>query len=134
MASRAAAEGVFTLGEAPRLIGGRRRDTGKIVFPLPQGAEGACYETVQLRPDGHLWSYTVQRFPPPSPPAAPSTERFVPFAVGYVELDGELIVEGRLLVSDFSALRIGQEMRVTTTVFARAPDGTDLVTYAFAPV
>jgi uncharacterized OB-fold protein len=133
MGSRPVADGVFTEGDAPRLIGGRRRDTGKIVFPMPQGADGASYEAVELRPDGHLWSFTVQRFAPPSPPAAPSTERFVPFAVGYVELEGEVIVEGRLLVTDFSTLRIGQPMRVTTTEFARAPDGTGLMTYAFAP-
>jgi hypothetical protein len=44
-----------------------------------------------------------------------------------------VIVEGRLLVTDFSTLRIGQPMRVTTTEFARAPDGTGLMTYAFAP-
>jgi uncharacterized OB-fold protein len=133
MASRPITEGVFTEGDAPNLIGGRRRDTGKMVFPLPQGADGALYEPVQLRPDGHLWSFTVQRFAPPSPPAAPSAERFAPFAVGYVELDGEVIVEGRLTVTDFSTLRIGQKMRVTTMPFARAADGTDLITYAFAP-
>ncbi len=57
----------------------------------------------------------------------------MPFAVGYVELEGEVIVEGRLAVSDFSTLRIGQKMRVTTTKFGRALDGADLITYAFAP-
>jgi uncharacterized OB-fold protein len=103
------------------------------VFPFPQGADGAGYDCVHLRPEGHLWSFTVQRFPPPAPPAAQSTERFVPFAVGYVELDGEVIVEGRLLVTDISALRIGCKMRVTTTQFARTQDGTDLITYAFVP-
>jgi uncharacterized OB-fold protein len=133
MASRVVAEGIFTEGDEPRLIGGRRRDTGKVVFPRPSGPDEADYERVELRPDGHLWSFTVQRFPPPCPPAAASTERFVPFAVGYVELDGEVIVESRLAVDDFSTLRIGQKMRVTTTKFGRALDGEDLITYAFAP-
>ncbi len=133
MASRVVAEGIFTEGDEPRLIGGRRRDTGKVVFPRPSGPDEADYERVELRPDGHLWSFTVQRFPPPCPPAAASTERFVPFAVGYVELDGEVIVESRLAVDDFSTLRIGQKMRVTTTKFGRALDGADLITYAFAP-
>ena len=52
---------------------------------------------------------------------------FVPFAVGYVEFDGYLRVEGRLSESDPERLRIGMPMRVV------AVDHAGIPSYAFAP-
>jgi uncharacterized OB-fold protein len=39
-----------------------------------------------LSASGVLWSWTVQRHPPKSPPYEPPPAGFAPFAVGYVEL------------------------------------------------
>ncbi|QUD90508.1 Zn-ribbon domain-containing OB-fold protein [Phenylobacterium montanum] len=135
MGAVAIANGLFTMGEAPRLIGGRRKDDDRIVFPMPTGAEGALYEPVELSPRGALWSFTVQRFRPKSPPyAGDDDERsFKPFALGYVELPGEVIVEARLLTDDFTSLRIGQPMDLVLTPFRKAADGSDVLTYAFRP-
>jgi uncharacterized OB-fold protein len=131
---RAIAEGLFTLGPSPRLIGGRRRSDGRVVFPAPAGPEAQDFERIELSPDGTLWSYTVQRFRPKEPYAAGDDERtFKPFAVGYVELPGEVIVEARLAVDDFARLKIGQPMRLTLETFRKDPDGVDVVTYAFRP-
>lgn len=116
----------------PYLVGGRRKRDGKIVFPLPGGAEAANFESVRLSDRGTLWSYTVQRFRPKSPPyAGDDDERsFKPYALGYIELPGQVIVEARIETSDFAALKIGQPMALTLQRFR--DDNTQ--TYAFKPV
>lgn len=127
---RPVAPGLFTEGAAPRLLAGRRRADGRLVFPPPMGAEAEGFDEVALGREGRLWSYTVQRFPP-KPPYIGGSEGFSPYGVGYVELPGEIIVEARLLADDFAKLKVGAPMRLTTTPFARDPDGTEVVTYAF---
>ena len=52
---------------------------------------------------GTLWSWTIQRFRPKSPPYT-GPEEFEPYGVGYVELPGEVRVEARLTESDPSKL------------------------------
>ena len=131
MAARPIAPDVFTTGSPLRLIGGRHRLSGRFVFPLPQDSES--YERVELPSRGSLWSYTVQRFPPKSPPYR-GAEPFQPFALGYVELPGALIVESRLTEVDFEELRLGMSMEVTTTALRHDDDGTAVLTYAFRPV
>lgn len=133
MAERPIAEGVFTKDDEPRLIGGRSHADGRIVFPMPGGGEAAFYDPAPLSSRGTLWSYTVQRFRPKTPPYA-GPDAFAPYAVGYVELPGEVIVESRLVDVDFDALRCGMEMELTLVPFAADPDGTTVVTYAFRPV
>lgn len=117
------------------LIGGRRKADGRYVFPLPSGASAAPFERVRLGRTGTLWSWTVQRFRPKSPPFAgpPDSEPFVPYAVGYVELPGQVIVESRLAVDDFSALRLGLPMEAVAEPFAAAAGEEIVVTYAFRP-
>ncbi|MDB5431800.1 MAG: hypothetical protein JWP35_2916 [Caulobacter sp.] len=118
----------------PRLLGGRRCSDGKVVFPLPQGAEGAQYEAMELADEGTLWSFTVQRFRPKSPPyaGADTDQSFKPFALGYVELAGQVIVESRLKVEDFADLKVGMPMRMTQVAFPTVSD-PDTFTYAFEP-
>jgi uncharacterized OB-fold protein len=101
-----------------------------MVFPLPE--DGASYEPVELPARGRLWSYTVQRFAPKSPPYR-GEEPFLPFAVGYVELPGALIVESRLTEVEFETLRVGLPMELTTLALRHDPDGTVILTYAFRP-
>ena len=134
MGATAIADGLFTQGPEAALIGGRHRDSGKIVFPRPTGAEATLYEPVTLAREGTLWSFTVQRFRPKSPPYAGAEDdrSFRPFALGYVELPGQVIVESRIATEDFAALRVGMPMRLTLVPFAKA-DG-EALTYAFAPI
>lgn len=129
MVTRPIAANVFAISPL-RLIGGRDRSSGNIVFPLPAG--NANYEPVDLPTHGSLWSYTVQRFAPKSPPYGGSAP-FAPYAVGYVELPHALIVESLLTEVDFSALRVGLPMELTTIPFRTDEDGTTVVTYAFRP-
>lgn len=130
MTSRPIAPNVFTSNPL-RLIGGRHRATGRLVFPLPSDPEH--YDAVDLPAHGTLWSYTVQRFAPKSPPYR-GAEPFVPYAVGYVELPGALIVESLLTGVDFAALRVGLPVELTTLPVRTDPDGTTVLSYAFRPL
>jgi len=123
---------LFTMSDPPHLIGGRHCLSGRIVFPMPSGSEQEQYEAVSLGRHGRLWSYTVQRFRPKSPPFV-GPENFVPFAVGYVELPGEIIVEARLTGIPFEELRIGMPLSLTLEPFRVDPDGRTVCTYAFGP-
>ncbi|WP_448586239.1 Zn-ribbon domain-containing OB-fold protein [Thermaurantiacus sp.] len=121
----AIAERLFEVGPPPRLIGGRCRATGRLVFPCP--ADPGRYEPVPLPPEGRIWSWTVQRFPPKSPPYA-GTGPFEPFAIGYVELPGALIVESRLVGFPFESLKVGLPCRLVLEPFGGR------LTFAFGPV
>lgn len=54
---------------------------------------GALMTEIALSRRGQLWSWTVQRFSPKSPPYLPPVDGFVPFVVGYVELAEGVRVE-----------------------------------------
>lgn len=126
---RAIAEGLFTDETPPRLVGGRHRETGRVVFPCPEGSD---YAPHPLRRDGTLWSYTVQRYRPKSPPYA-GPETFAPWAVGYVELPGETIVEARLADVALEDIRIGMPLELTRIPLD--PERADSVLiHAFRPV
>ncbi len=132
MATRPIADGIWTDEQPPRLIGGRDRATGRIVFPMPNGGEAERFDPVPLLREGTIWSWTVQRFPPKPPPYA-GPEPFEPFALAYVELPGEVIVESRLTGFDFDGLACGLPVRLTIIPFVETADGTMLTTYAFEP-
>ncbi|KFL47269.1 putative nucleic-acid-binding protein [Sphingobium sp. ba1] len=131
MGASAIAQGLFRETPEPTLIGGRNRDTGRIVFPCPDDA--ARWEPIDLPRRGTLWSWTVQRFRPKSPPYI-GPEAFTPFAIGYVELPGATIVETQIVGADFDSLTIGMAMDLVTTDFAIATNGDAIRLYAFTPV
>ncbi|OYZ97561.1 MAG: DNA-binding protein [Novosphingobium sp. 17-62-8] len=125
---RVIAEGLVTEDSPPRLIGGRERTSGRVVFPCPSGA---LYEPVALSRSGTLWSYTIQRYRPKSPPYA-GPEAFRPWPVGYIELPGEVIVEARLTDVAFEDIHIGMPLELT--LIPLDPDAADPVMIpAFRP-
>ncbi|MEB8340207.1 Zn-ribbon domain-containing OB-fold protein [Streptomyces endophyticus] len=66
---------------------------------------------------GTLWTWTVQRYAPKSPPYKEPPGGFVPFALGYVELDEGVRVAAVLDVGDIDdpdAVRIGMPLTVVT--------------------
>ena len=124
------AEGLFTWpSEEPRLIASRR--DGILSFPARPDEEH-----VLLSRRGTLWGFTTQQFRPPSPPydGDDTAETFQPYALGYVELPGELLVQARFTESEPDRLRIGQEMELRIVPYTTRPDGTEVLTFAFAPV
>lgn len=58
--------------------------------------------------NGVVWSCTVQRFPPKSPPYVVPAEGFAPFAVAYVETAEGFRVEGIVAADDPTDVHIGQ--------------------------
>jgi len=70
---------------------------------------------VTLPAEGVLWTWTVQRFAPKSPPYVPPAGGFEPFALGYVELDGGPRVAAVLDVPDPADVHIGMKFRVEAT-------------------
>jgi uncharacterized OB-fold protein len=105
---RPIADGLFTDETPPRLIGGRNHATGRIVFPCPSGAE---YEPYPLKREGTLWSYTIQRYRPKSPPYA-GPEAFKPWPIAYIALEDETMVEARLANVDFDGITIGMKLEM----------------------
>ncbi len=120
------ADGLWEGDAEPRLIAGRRHRDGLLVFPLPTGAAAEDYEPVALPRRGKLWSWTIQSFPPKSPPYAGPAD-FSPYGLGYVQLGDVLIVQGRL--TRFENLEIGMDMQLEIIPFDDRHS-----TYAFAPV
>ena len=88
-------------------------------------------EPVALPDRGRLWSWTIQRFRPKSPPYAGPAE-FTPYAVGYVALGDAIIVESRLACVAFDDMRIGLPLRLSTETFT-FENGETRLTFAFAP-
>ena len=116
-----------------RIIAGRHRQTGRVAFPIPQGAEEGDYERIELPPSGTLWTYTVQRIPPKNPPfvGINSPEGYQPYAVGYVQFGNEAMIEGRI-AGNPESLEIGMPMDCVAISFPTA-EGPEMTTYAFAP-
>ena len=134
------AEGLFTWpADEPRLIGARCVSCGLVGFPAGPACQrcGGTEATQTLLPDqGTLWTFTTQDFRPPSPPydGADTAETFRPYALGYVELPGEVMVEARLTEPDPARLAIGQPMRLAIVPYTVRADGTQVMTFAFALV
>jgi uncharacterized OB-fold protein len=132
-------EGLFTWpSEHPRLIGAQCAGCGLISFPAGPACQrcGGTDATEKLLSDrGTLWTFTTQDFRPPSPPydGADTAATFRTYAVGYVELPGEVMVEARLTEPDAARLAIGQPMRLAIVPYSVSPDGTEVMTFAFAP-
>jgi uncharacterized OB-fold protein len=127
------AEDLFVCRDgSTRLLAARSHLNGALHFPAPRGSDAALYDIVELGGQGRLWSYTVQRFRPKWPYNGRGDEgAFRPYGVGYVEFDGALIVEGRIVADDLSALQIGQPMFLTTEAYRDDDMGRPVLTYAF---
>ena len=93
-------------------------------------------EVVELANRGTLWTWTVQGFPPKSPPykGEDDPKKFQAFGVGYVELPGQVKVETRLTEADPEKLKIGMEMQMVLIPLATDAEGNTVMTFAFAPI
>ena len=124
--------------DEPALIGGRCESCGAVTFPQT-GSCARCgsleVEEHRLARRGTLWTFTTQGFLPKEPYAGGETqETFQPYGVGLVQLGDEVRVEGRLTEADPEKLQIGMEMELVIIPFRTDPDGTEVLTFAFAPV
>jgi uncharacterized protein len=116
---------------APILSGSRCAADGTVVFPRQDSCPrcaGRDVVAVALPGRGTVWSWTVQHITPKAPYRGDGG----PFALAYVDL-GDVIVQARLDVADPAAVHIGQPVRLTWLPAWTEPDGTAVLTYAFAP-
>lgn len=130
MSLKPIAAGLFTADTPPRLVGGRDRASGRLVFPCPSGDQ---FEPVPLGRTGTVWSFTIQRFRPKTPPYA-GPKDFTPFAVAYVELPGELLVESRLTNIALDKVQIGLPVELALIPLDPAPGADTVLVHAFQPV
>jgi len=123
-----------TLSE-PALVGAECTRCGTVTFPYQDSCPRCTAQAMterRLARRGTLWTWTVQCFPPKSPPyTGPTGDAFEPYAVGYVELGGEVRVEALLTGCDPGRLRIGMPMELT---LIPAPGDSGAMTFAFGPV
>lgn len=113
------------------LLAGRSVVDGRLVYPMPSGADAAGYQPVMLARRGRLFSWAVQRRRAKGIEAEESVAAEI--AVGYVELDGQLMVEGHLLVDNVALLHKGMLLELTI----ETDDGgkeSPIFSYAFRPV
>jgi uncharacterized OB-fold protein len=128
MPSRPVTDGLFTT-DPPRLLGARCTACRHHHFPRVTGCPycGAdAVEAVALSDHGTLWGWTTVTAAPPGYAGE------VPYGFGVVELPEGLRVVTRLAVPD-DAWTFGQPMALRTVVLGTDDDGTDVVTWEFAP-
>ncbi|MEX2269245.1 MAG: OB-fold domain-containing protein [Acidimicrobiia bacterium] len=133
------AEDLFTqTGDGPRIVGSRCGTCHTVVFPKATSCPRCGNDEMDehlLAPRGTLFTFTTQGFLPKEPYTGPETEEdFTGYALGYVELPGEVMVETRITEADVSRLAIGMEMELVIVPFRTEPDGTQVTTFAFQPV
>ncbi len=118
-----------------QLWGSRCRVCGTVAFPRQAPCPRCTHDDSEahaLPRNGTLWSWTVQGFPPKSPPYSGSPEAFEPYGVGYIELGGQIRVEAILTTADPDELAIGMPMRVVA-IPVPGLEQQGLVTFAFEP-
>jgi uncharacterized OB-fold protein len=132
------AEGLFSWpADTPLLLGAQCGECAAYAFPS-QGSCPRCsaeMKSVELSPTGTVWTWTSQEFLPKAPPYAgeETAETFQPYYVGYVELEGQLRVESRLVGFADEHPRIGQQVELVVLPFRTDEDGCEVMSYAFAP-
>ena len=112
------------------LLGGYSPSSGLHHFPrfatCPYtGADDV--EPARLADHGTLWLWTAVTAAPPGYSGP------VPFGFGVVELPDGLRIVTRITGADPSELTFGMAMRLVAEVVATDADGTEIVTWAFAP-
>lgn len=119
------------------LIAGSCGDCGAAVFPIqdlcPRCSEPAI-APITLPRTGTLIAWTTQGFLPGAPYLGDETsETFVPFGVGLVQLGEVIRVEARLTENDPAALTFGMPVTLTAVPLGTDADGDEVLTFAFAP-
>jgi uncharacterized OB-fold protein len=131
-------EGLYTWPSSePQLIASKCAACGEVAFPRQVSCPACAAEDAEeilLSRRGKLWTWTIQHFPPPTPPFAGDRASFAPFGVGYIELPEGVRVESRLTVNEPERLAIGMEMELVVEKFTDAEDGSERMTFAFQPV
>jgi uncharacterized OB-fold protein len=126
-------EGLFTVpvaGEPPQLLACRCNVCDETFFPRRRfcaRCSSPNLTQVLLGPGGRLYTYTVvyELFG--------GFEALGPYAVGQVEMEGDLRVQGLVTGCDFEKLEIGMPLELTILTVGTDEHGRPTATYAFRP-
>ena len=131
-------EGLFTWSSGePYLIGGRCKSCGSYFFPKNYVVHkpGCCQwevEEVLLSRRGKLRSYTWHYYQPPAP--FRSSDPFVPYGIGLVELSEGIRVLGIMTDCELKDLRTGMDVELVAEKLYDDEQGNECLTWKFRPV
>ena len=132
-----AVEGLFAETAAgPRLLGTRCATCRAPYFPRspvchnPDCSESKI-EDAEFGPNGKLWGFTFQVFPPPPP--AKYDEPFKPYPMGFIDLDDGLRVLGQVSIEDMRKVAVDMPVELVIETLYHAADGNKVVTWKFKP-
>jgi len=131
-------EGLFTWSDGePHLIGGRCKSCGSYFFPRnyvlhKPGCRYGEVEEVLLSRRGKLRSYTWHYYQPPAP--FRSTDPFVPYGIGLVELPEGIRVFGIMTGCELKDLRTGIDVELVIEKLYNDEEGNEYLTWKFRPV
>ena len=123
--------------DEPQLMGGRCKSCGTYYFPRfyvvhKPGCKERELEDVLLSRKGKLISYTVQHYPPPPP--FKSTDPFVPYGIGLVELPEGINVLGILTGCAIEDFKTGVKVELVVETLYVDEEGNDRLSWKFKPV
>ncbi|MBX3312732.1 MAG: OB-fold domain-containing protein [Actinobacteria bacterium] len=137
------AEGWFSDGDEPALLGRRCTTCGTYAFPkvdfgCPNPAcVGVDFEEVPLSRRGTVWSYTDAQYRPPAPYVVPGGDgaEHEPFCIAAVHLEAEgLTIMGQVVSGvGIDDLTVGAEMELVVDVLF-SDDETDHLVWKWKPV
>ncbi|MFC1929670.1 Zn-ribbon domain-containing OB-fold protein [Chloroflexota bacterium] len=131
-------EGLFTWpSEKPQLIGGTCKTCGSYYFPKRSivhkpGCLNEDVEEVLFSREGKLISYTWQYYQPPPP--FKSSEPFVPFGLGLVELAEGVRVNGIMTDCKLEDLKMNMDVQLVARKLYDDEQGNEYMTWMFRPI
>ncbi len=129
------AEGLFAeTADGPRLLGSKCATCETPYFPKAAichnpNCSDSKLEDAEFGPNGTLWSYTVQYYPPPPP--AKYDEPFEPYALGLIDLPEGLRVLSKVTADDIEAIEVGGEVLLVIEKLHTNAEGNEVVTFKF---
>ena len=129
------AEGLFAeTADGPRLLGSKCATCETPYFPKAAichnpNCSDSKLENAEFGPNGTLWSYTVQYYPPPPP--AKYDEPFEPYALGLIDLPEGLRVLSKVTADDIEAIEVGGNVQLVIEKLHTNADGNEVVTFKF---
>lgn len=137
------AEGWFSTGDDPALLGRRCTACGTYAFPKVDhgcpnpGCIGTEFDEVELSRRGTIWSYTDAQYRPPAPYVVPggAEAEHEPFCIAAVHLEAEgLTVMGQVVAGvGVDDLRVGQPAEVVVDVLF-SDDEHDHLVWKWRPI
>lgn len=131
------AEGLFVQDDVGvALVGSHCTGCGAHSFPSALSCRDPRCDVKQAAPallgrTGTLYSWTVQHY---RPPALFRMDPWQPYALGLVEVPEGLRVLGLLTGLPLDEVEIGMPLALVTMPLCTDADGSEVLTYAYAPV